>query len=116
MSDITYIVLGVLTALSTAVVVFVIPWLKSKKTAEEWAVIISKIKQVTSWVVTGVKAAEVFFKALNSGEEKKSYVLDFVKKLCEKAGITFDEDAVSAEIEEVGQDLGLWGKDETKSE
>ena len=115
MNDITYIILGVLTVLSTVMAVFIIPWIKSKKTAEDWAVIMSKIKQVTSWVITGVKAAEVFFKTINAGTEKKSYVLDFVKNLCEKSGITFDEDAVSAEIEEVGQDLGLWGKDETKS-
>ena len=41
-------------------------------------------------------------------------MLDFVKSLCEKYNITFDAETVKAEIEEVGQDLGLWEAKKTE--
>ena len=74
----------------------------------------AKAKQVTSWVTTAIKAAEIFFAGTGLGGEKNIYVLDFVKSLCEKYNITFDAEAVKAEIEEVGQDLGLWEAKKTE--
>lgn len=117
MSDITWIISGVFTVAVTVITVFVIPFLKTKKSAEEWSEIVSKAKTVAGWIETAVKAAEVFFKGTGLGSEKNNYVLNFIKTLCEKYGITFDAEEVSAKIEEVGQNLGLWGevKDETKS-
>jgi len=116
--DITKVVVAVIGLLSVIVTYVVVPLIKAKKTTEEWNQIVEKTALITKWIVTGVNAAEMFFKVAGSGEEKNSYVLDFVEKKCEELGITFDVDAVKAEIEEVGQDLGLWGvtKDEAKSE
>ena len=108
MNDITWIILGVLTALTVIAIKLVIPYIKSKTSAEDWAVLVSKAKQVTSWVTTAIKAAEIFFAGTGLGGEKNLYVLEFVRSLCEKYNITFDADAVKAEIEEIGQDLGLW--------
>jgi hypothetical protein len=116
--NITWIIVGVLSVVSVVITYFVIPYLKSKKTTEEWVQIVEKANLVTKWIITAVNAAEMFFKGVGLGAEKNSYVLAFVKTLCEKFGMTFDEDVVSAEIEEVGQDLGLWGvaKNETDPE
>jgi hypothetical protein len=118
MNDITSIILGVFTIVSIAITVFVIPYLKSKKSVAEWEAFMEKARVVTNWIVTAVKAAEMFIAGSGLGSEKNKYVLDYVKDLCEKNGITFDATAVSAEIEEIGQDIGLWGetKDETTTE
>lgn len=115
MNDITWIILAVFTIATTVITVFVVPLLKSKKSAEEWNEIVSKAKMVAGWVETAIKAAEIFFKGTGLGSEKNGYVLSFVKTLCEKYGITFETEEVAAKIEEVGQNLGLWGevKDET---
>ena len=116
--DITWIILGIIAVILSVGLKLVVPYWKSKKTAEEWAVIVEKTATITKWIITGVKAAEMFFAGSGLGEQKNGYVLAFVKSLCEKVGMTFNEDAVAAEIEEVGQDLGLWGvdKNEVKSE
>lgn len=118
MNNITWIILGIMSVASVVITYFIIPYLKSKKTTEEWNQIVEKAKLVTKWITTAVNAAEIFFKGVGLGAEKNSYVLAFVRMLCEKVGITFDEEVVAAEIEEVGQDLGLWGayKDETQPE
>lgn len=114
MNDITWIILGVLAALAVIATKLVIPYIKSKTIAEDWAVLVAKTKQVTSWVTTAIKAAEIFFAGTGLGGEKNLYVLDFVKSLCEKYNITFDAETVKAEIEEIGQDLGLWEAKKTE--
>jgi endonuclease III len=115
-NDITWILLGIIAAVSVVITYFVIPYLKSKKTTEEWAQIVEKAKTVTKWITTAISAAEIFFKGVGLGLEKNTWVLAFVRTLCEKFGITFDEDVVAAEIEEVGQDLGLWTASKTEDE
>lgn len=109
MNDITWIILSVITILLTIVTSFVIPYLKSKQSSAEWSETVSKAETVVGWVTTAVKAAEIFFKGTGLGSEKNSYVLSFVRTLCETYNITFNSDEVAAKIEEVGQDLGLWG-------
>ena len=118
MNDITWILLGIIALVSVIMTYFVIPYLKSKKTTEEWIQIVEKANTVTKWITTAIQAAEIFFKGIGLGADKNAWVLSFVRTLCERVGITFDEDIVTAEIEEVGQDLGLWGvgKDETEFE
>ena len=116
--DITWIILAVLAVVAVIVTKFLVPYLKSKMTTEQWKQLVEKTALITKWVTTAVNAAEIFFKGIGLGADKNSYVLAFVRTLCEKFGITFDEEVVKAEIEEVGQDLGLWGvaKDETTPE
>lgn len=116
--DITKVIVALIGLLSVIVTYVVVPLIKAKKTTEEVSQLAEKTALITKWIVTAVNAAEIFFKAAGSGEEKNSYVLDFIEKKCEELGITFDIDAVKAEIEEVGQDFNLWGvtKDEVKPE
>ena len=117
MQDITWIVLAIMAICTVASTRFLIPYLKTKQSKEEWLVTASKAKKVTGWIVTAVQAAEMIFKGFGLGDVKNQYVLNFVKTLCEKYEITFDVDEVSAKIEETGQNLGLWGveKDENKT-
>lgn len=82
-------VLEALLALAAAVItVFVVPYIKSRTTAEQQA-------NINKWTQTAVAAAEQIFSGTGMGEKKKAYVLEFLKQ----KGITVDEAALDAMIE-----------------
>jgi len=88
MKDYTMLFEGVLTVLFALVIMYVIPWIKSKVTAEELADIIK-------WVKIAVQAAEMIYKESGMGKAKKDYVLTF---LADK-GIKYDERQIDSLIE-----------------
>lgn len=88
MKDYTMLFEGILTVLFALVIMYVIPWIKSKLTAEELADIIK-------WVKIAVEAAEMIFKESGMGEKKKEYVKDFL----ESHGIKYDAEQIDALIE-----------------
>ena len=88
MIDITPIVNAVIALIAAAVSVFLIPWIKSKTTD-------AQRKELVEWVKIGVAAAEQLYKGQGRGEEKKQYVLDFLKQ----KGFTVDEERINAAIE-----------------
>ena len=88
MIDITPIVNAVIALIAAAVSVFLIPWIKSKTTD-------AQRKELVEWVKIGVAAAEQLYKGQGRGEEKKQYVLDFLKQ----KGFTVNEESINAAIE-----------------
>lgn len=88
MIDITPIVNATIALIAAAVSVFLIPWIKSKTTD-------AQRKELVEWVKIGVAAAEQLYKGQGRGEEKKQYVLDFLKQ----KGFTVDEESINAAIE-----------------
>ena len=88
MKDYTMLFEGVLTVLFALVTLYVIPWIKSRVTAEELADIIK-------WVKIAVQAAEMIYKESGMGKAKKDYVLTF---LADK-GIKYDERQIDSLIE-----------------
>ena len=88
MIDITPIVNAAIALIAAAVSVFLIPWIKSKTTD-------AQRKELVEWAKIGVAAAEQLYKGQGRGEEKKQYVLDFLKQ----KGFTVDEESVNAAIE-----------------
>lgn len=88
MKDYTTFFEGILTVLFALVTLYVIPWIKSKVTAEELADIIK-------WVKIAVQAAEMIYKESGTGKAKKDYVLTF---LADK-GIKYDERQIDSLIE-----------------
>ena len=88
MKDYTLLFEGILTVLFALVTLYVIPWIKSKLTAEELADIIK-------WVKIAVQAAEMIYKESGMGKVKKDYVLTF---LADK-GIKYDERQIDSLIE-----------------
>ena len=87
MIDITPIVEAVIGVVVAICSVFVIPWLKSKVSAE-------KMETYRVWVEIGVAAAEQLYKAAD-GDKKKLYVQSF---LFDK-GIKLDEVDLDCMIE-----------------
>ena len=88
MKDYTLLFEGVLTILFALVTMYVIPWIKTKVSAEE-------LTEIIKWVKIAVQAAEMIYKESGMGEEKKAYVKTFL----EDEGIKYDERQIDSMIE-----------------
>lgn len=85
--DFTPIFEAIITIVSLLVTSFLIPYIKQRLSVE-------KYEDLKKWVNVGVKAAEQIYGS-KTGQEKKEYVVSFLKS----KGITFNIDEVSALIE-----------------
>ena len=92
------IVNAALALIGAGVSVFLIPWLKKQITE-------AQRKELTAWVKIGVAAAEQLYVGQGRGEEKKQYVLDFLKQ----KGFKVDEESVSNAIEAAVKQLNTEG-------
>ncbi|MEI6296270.1 MAG: phage holin, LLH family [bacterium] len=90
------IVLAIISILGTLVTSFLVPYIKSKTTAEQLA-------NVKFWVEIAVKAAEQIFDIPESGEDKKAYVLKFLAT----KGIVLTVEELNALIESAVKELNL---------
>lgn len=77
MKDYTMLFEGCITILFVIITMFVIPWIKTKISAE-------LMKQIINWVSVAVEAAEMIFKEPGSGDEKKTHVKEFMESILEK--------------------------------
>lgn len=96
--DITPIINAAIALIAAVVSVFLIPWIKSKTTAQQRS-------ELVAWAKIGVAAAEQIYVGQGRGEEKKQYVLDFLKS----KGFTVDEDSVNNAIEAAVKQLNTEG-------
>lgn len=96
--DITPVVNAVIALAATVVSVFLIPWIKSKTTAQQRS-------ELVAWAKIGVAAAEQLYKGAGRGEEKKQYVIDFLKQ----KGFKVDEESVINAIEAAVKQLNTEG-------
>jgi hypothetical protein len=72
MTDITPIVAIIIALIFAIITIIIAPWIKSRTTSEQ-------LMQIMSWVNIAVLAAEQLFRGVGRGEEKKQYVIDFLK-------------------------------------
>ena len=100
--DVTSIITAIIGVLGTIfaglLTTYLVPWLKSKFTANQLSVI-------SGLIINGVKAAETLFPASGAGTKKFNYVMDSIKSFCTAHHITFDETTVKNEIQSVWNDL-----------
>lgn len=71
MVDLTQIIVAVLTLVFSLVSVFLIPYLKTMVSTEQFA-------NIQMWVSIAVQAAEMIYVGTGRGEEKKKYVVEFL--------------------------------------
>lgn len=98
MVDLTNFVLAALTLIIALISAFAIPYIKSKTSAEQFSTI-------QLWVKVAVNAAEQLFTGSGRGEEKKTYVLEFL----ESKGFTIDLESIDALIEAAVLELNKAG-------
>lgn len=88
MTDITPIVIALVSMVFAIIGIFLIPIVRSKVGEE-------KFNDIRKWARIAVNAAEQIYKESGMGAVKKEYVLKFLKK----RGVTMDIDSVDALIE-----------------
>lgn len=86
--DITPIIEAVIALAGVVVSCVLIPYIKSKTTAEQQ-------KEINAWVKIAVSAAEQIYVGSGRGEQKKAYVIKWLRE----HGITVDEAKLDALIE-----------------
>ena len=86
--DITPIVQAVFALVGVLMTSLLIPWIRSKTTAEQQ-------EEIKQWVKIAVAAAEQIFVGQGRGEEKKQWGLEFLSKY----NLKVDLDAIDAMIE-----------------
>lgn len=94
MFDITPIIEAVFALIAVAITAIVIPYIKSRTTAQQQA-------EINAWVKIAVAAAEQIYKGSGRGAEKKEYVLTWLQE----RGITVDESKLDVLIEAAAYDL-----------
>ena len=99
MTNITYILLGLILIISGLITGFGIPFIRSKLNVEQ-------IEALKAAARIAVYAAEQIFGA-KMGKDKLAYAINLVKSLLAKKNLTFDEDAVRAAIEAQVEQLGF---------
>ena len=72
MVDLTQIVVAILTLIFSLVSAFLSPYIKAKTTDEQF-------NTIKLWVQVAVQAAEMLYVGSGRGEEKKQYVIEFLK-------------------------------------
>ena len=103
--DITLIINAIITLAAAVITVFVIPWIKSKTTAEQR-------KEIEAWVKIAVTAAEQTFKGTGMGQQKKEYVLRF---LADK-NLEIDAESLDLMIESAVISMNeAWAKEQSES-
>ena len=86
--DITAIIEAILALAGAVITCVLIPYIKSKTTAEQQ-------KEINAWVKIAVTAAEQIYAGQGRGEEKKEYVLAWLRE----HGVTVDDKKLDAMIE-----------------
>lgn len=92
MTNVTWILIGLIIAAVGAFFGIVRPWIHARLDPQQLAML-----QV--FARSAVTAAEQII-TLTTGKDKKAFAMEQVKKFLEKYGMTFDEDTVSTVIEE----------------
>ena len=94
MIDITNILSTVIALIIALISTFLIPWLKNKVDAE-------KFEQIKEWTRVAVQAAEMIYKGVGKGEEKKTFVINYLNS----KGFKVDTATIDALIESAVLDL-----------
>ena len=90
MTDLTPIIEAVFALIGAIITAVVIPYIRSRTTAQQRA-------EINAWVKIAVSAAEQMeqFSGIKTGKEKKAFVLGWLKE----HGVTVDENRLDALIE-----------------
>lgn len=94
MIDITPIIEAVIGLVAALITVFLIPYIKSKTTAEQR-------EDLKDWIELAVKAAEKLYEGAGRGDEKRDFVLEWL----EKHNFTVDDETLRLVMEAFVKDL-----------
>ena len=96
--DLTPIIQVAIVLIGTIITSFLIPWIKSKTTQEQWLTVQNIAK-------VAVYAAEVLYKGSGRGAEKLNYVTTYIKEFCLSKGFTIDDKTIRQSIENAWDEM-----------
>lgn len=88
MIDLTSIFSALITLICALISAFLIPYIKSKVSAE-------KFESIKAWVKVAVQAAEMLYNETGTGAQKKAYVVQYLNS----KGYDLDTDTLNTLIE-----------------
>ena len=94
MINLTHIISAAILVVAAIVCSVVVPYIR-RKIGDE------RFKELTKWTQIAVQAAEMIYKGVGLGEQKKAYVLQFLAD----HGYTIDTEEINAVIEAAVLDL-----------
>ena len=94
MVDLTQIIVAVLTLVISLITAFLIPYLKTKVSAE-------KLDTIKFWINIAVEAAEMIYVGTGRGQEKKDYVVQFLNSKGFTLNVTEIENLIEAAVMEL---------------
>lgn len=94
--DLTQIVIYIIGLVFSLVSVFLIPYIKTKLSAEQF-------KKLQSYAKIAVEAAEMIYKGPGRGEEKKLYVQNYLAEKGYNIDLTEVENAIEAAVLEMNK-------------
>lgn len=90
--DLTPLLQAIIGILAVIITKYLIPYIKSKTTAEEQA-------EIAEWISIAVTAAEQIYTGSGKGAEKKAYVIEFLQSKGYTAAVNVISDELNALIE-----------------
>lgn len=93
--DLTDIIIAVIALISAVLTTFVIPYLKTKINEKKWG-------ELINFATVAVNAAEQLFKGTGRGDEKLTYVLNYLNTL----GYDVDDKTIRNVIEDAVYKIG----------
>jgi hypothetical protein len=87
--DLTAIIQAAIALIAAGISTFLIPWLKGKTTESQWNMMVYAVQH-------GVQAAEQLFSS-GQGQQKKQYVLDYLKS----KGFTVDDAIIESTVNSI---------------
>jgi hypothetical protein len=97
MVDLTQVISAVITLIVALVSAFLIPYLKSKLSAD-------KLEKIQFWVNIAVEAAEMIYVGTGRGQEKKAYVLEFLNSKGLSLNMTEIDNLIEAAVLKLKQE------------
>ena len=92
------VVLMLIPVLGSIVTYFVVPFLKTKISNEQFV-------QYKEWATLAVKAAEMLWVETGHGTDKKAYVIEYLNNLFNKNKIVITEEQLNVLVEAAVQEL-----------
>lgn len=92
------VILALIPVLGAIITYFIIPYIKTNMDS-------AKLAQYKEWATLAVKSAEMLWKETGHGEDKKSYVVNFLTDMFNSRKITITEEQMNVLIESAVKEM-----------
>lgn len=92
------IILALIPVLGAIITYFIIPYIKTNMDS-------AKLAQYKEWATLAVKSAEMLWRETGHGEDKKTYVVNFLTEMFNSRKITITEEQMNVLIESAVKEM-----------